>query len=83
MAPIFALLLGKVLEYLADNAEEIVEKIREQFSGVKDDPEVKTSLQEFGFDPTEETLTNLNDVLESKGEDTQKLARVILNNANV
>lgn len=83
MAPIFALLLGKVLEYLADNAEEIVEKIQEQFSSVKDDPEVKTSLQEFGFDPTEETLANLHDVLESKGEDPQKLASVILNNANV
>ena len=83
MAPIVALLLGKVLEYLADNAEEIVEKIREQFSGVKDDPEVVASLQKFGFDPTEETLTSLNDVLESKGEDTQKLASVILNNANV
>lgn len=78
MAPIVALILGKILDYLADHADEIIDAIKNQFLSAKNDPEVRAAVQELGYAPTEENLTKLNDLLEAKGEDTGKLASILV-----
>lgn len=78
MSPLLALILGKVLDYVADHADEIIEAIKNQFSEVKDDPEIKVALQDLGYEPNEEKLNKLNDLLEAKGQDTKQLASILV-----
>lgn len=82
MAPIITLIIGKLLDYLADNADEIIQKIKDQFLSAKD-PEVAAAIQEFGYEPNEESLTKLNDCLAAKGEDVGQLAKILINSATV
>lgn len=78
MAPIVILILGKILDYLSEHADEIIEAIKEQFLSAQNDPEVKIALQELGYAPTEENLKKLSEILEAKGEDTGKLASILV-----
>ena len=78
MTPIVALIIRKILDYLADHADEIIEAIKEQFLSAKEDPGVKAAIQEFGYAPTEDNLTKLSECLEAKGEDTAKLASILV-----
>lgn len=79
MAPIVVLILGKILDYLADHADEIVQAIKDQFLIAETDPDVRAAVQELGYAPNEENLTKLHDVLKEKGEDTEKLAKILVN----
>lgn len=83
MAPIVTLILGKILDYLADHADEIIQKIKDQFLSAREDPEVVAAVQELGYDPSEENLTKLTDALAAKGEDTDKLAKILVNETTV
>ena len=80
---ITAIILQKLLEYLVDNADEILEKIKGSFVTARMDTEVIDAVNDFGYQPTEESLTKLHEVLEAKGEDTQQLAKILINNAHV
>lgn len=81
MSPMIALLLGKILEYLADHVDDVVDLIKKEFLSAQSDPVVKTAVQEFAYNPDEDTLKNLHDVLVEKGEDPDKLAKIIVNSA--
>jgi len=83
MAPIVTLILSKILDYLADHADEIIQKIKDQFLSAREDPEVVAALQEFGYAPNEETLNKLHDTLEAKGEDPKQLAKILVNETTV
>lgn len=83
MAPIVTLILSKILDYLADHADEIIQKIKDQFLSAREDPEVIAAVQELGFDPSQENLTKLHDTLAAKGEDTEKLAKILVNETTV
>lgn len=83
MAPIVTLILGKILDYLADHADEIIAKIKEQFLSAREDPEVVAAVQELGYDPSEENLTKLTETLKAKGEDTEQLAKILVNETTI
>lgn len=83
MSPILTLIISKILDYIADNADEIIQKIKDQFLSAREDPEVVAALQDFGYEPTEEKLAALNGLLETKGEDSQQLAKILINSATV
>lgn len=83
MSPIVALILGKLLEYLSANVDEIIAQIKEAFDGLKDDVTVQHAINDLGYDPSAENLTRLHDLVVSKGEDPQKLAKIIVNSAQV
>lgn len=72
------LIIGKILDYLADNADEIVTAIKEKFHIVETDPELRGAVQELGFSPTEENLHSVAKLLEEKGEDPAKLAALLV-----
>lgn len=78
VAPIVVLILGKVLDYIAENADEIVDAIKDEFLTAKTDTEVQAAIQEFGYAPDEESLGKLHDLLEKKGEDVEKLASILV-----
>lgn len=79
MTPIVVLILGKILDYLAEHADEIIQAIKDQFSIVETDPEVRAAVQELGYAPTEENLTKVHNLLEKKGEDVGELAKILVN----
>jgi len=83
MAPIVTLILSKILDYLADHADEIIQKIKEQFLSTREDPEVVAAVQELGYSPTQENLTKLNDCLAAKGEDVGQLAKILVNETTI
>lgn len=83
MAPILTLIIGKILDYIADNADEIIQKIKDQFLSAREDPEVVAALQNFGYDPNQETLNSLTTILENKKEDVGQLAKILVNSATV
>lgn len=78
MEPIFLLIIGKVLDFIADNAPAIIEEIKNQFPKAMEDPEVATAAREFTYDPNKEGLTRLSDALKEKGEDPEKLASLLV-----
>jgi glycine betaine/choline ABC-type transport system substrate-binding protein len=77
------LLLGLVLDYLRENADKIVAALKAEFLSLADDAEVQGAIQELGYSPSEESLHNLNTVLEAKGEKPEKVAKVLLNETSV
>ena len=81
MAPIVALILGKILDYLADHADEVIRAIKEQFLNA--DEEVHVAINTLGADPSPDNLSKLQEVLEAKGEDVSKLASVLVNQTTV
>ena len=81
MAPIVALILGKILDYLADHADEVIRVIKEQFLNA--DEEVHVAINTLGADPSADNLNKLQEVLEAKGEDVSKLASVLVNQTTV
>lgn len=81
MAPILALVIGKVLDYLADHSDELVEAIRKQFLSVETNPKIKNALLNLGAEPTEQNLTLFHDVLKEENEDVDKLAAILVNKA--
>lgn len=81
MAPIVALILGKILDYLADHADEVIRVIKEQFLNA--DEEVHVAINTLGADPSPDNLNKLQEVLEAKGEDVSKLASVLVNQTTV
>lgn len=83
MHPFLILIVGKLLDFLSEHSDDIVKLIRDQFDSATNDTEVKKALNEFENDPTEESFVALHDKLEAKGEDTQKLAKMVINEATV
>lgn len=83
MAPIIAIILGKLLDYVAAHSDEIVDAIKNKFHIAKTDPEVQAAVQEFGYEPNEKSLDNLHGVLKAKGEDSEQLATLLINQATV
>lgn len=79
MAPIFSLILGKILDYLADHSDEIIDLIRKQFDSNK--TRIHNAIEQLSLAPTEENLNKLHDVLEEEGEDTGQLAKILVNSA--
>lgn len=83
MAPIFALIIGKILDFIADNVGDVIREVKKEYVSCENDAEVQSAINEFGYEPNAETLTKLNDLLVSKGEDPAKLAKVLVNTAQV
>lgn len=83
MAPIFSVILGTILEFLADNAADVIRAIKKEYFDYDNDAEVQVAINEFGYEPNEANLTKLNDLLVSKGAAPEKLAKVIVNTAQV
>lgn len=83
MAPIVALILGKILDYLGDHVDEVINAIKEQFLSVSKDPNLMNAVQELGYSPTEENLNKVHDILKVNGEDTDKLAKILVNATEV
>lgn len=81
--PFLVIIINFILNYVADNADEIIDSIRKQFPLADSDPELRNAIQEFGYDPTELTLDNLNKVLLAKKQSTDALARVLLNKTTI
>lgn len=79
MAPIVTLILAKVLDYLADHADEIIQAIKERFLIANTDPHIQSALQELGYNPTAENLDKVHDLLKSKGQDVGDLAKILVN----
>jgi hypothetical protein len=77
------LLLNFLLSYLAENADAIIDKIKSEYLGLKDDAEVQGAIQEIGYNPTEESLNKLHDLVQARGEDPAKIAKVLLNETTV
>lgn len=75
--PFITIVIGKILDYVLENADEVVEAIRDQI-GCKDDPEVKDTMSEFSYDPSPDNLLKLHNLLEKKGEDPEKLASLLV-----
>ncbi len=83
MPPIVMLLLGKLLDYLADHSDEIIEAIREQFFSARHDPKVMAAVDNLSNNPSKESLEEVHEAMKEYGEDTDKLAKIIINKANV
>lgn len=81
MAPILSLILTKVLDYLASHTEDIIELIQEHFDC--NEEKVEQAIDELRNTPTAESLTKLNDALEEDGQDTEQLAKILVNTATV
>lgn len=79
MAPIVALIVGKILDYLADHASELIQMIKDLFPDLSGDNEIQAAIQELGYAPTEENLVKLSAALEAKGQDTSRLASLLVN----
>ncbi len=78
LIPFLEVMLGKILMYLADHTDEILDAIRAMFSTSKTDAAVGNAIKELGYDPTAENLEKLRKMLDSKGEDTDKLASLLV-----
>ena len=79
MAPIVILMLARILSYITENAEEVAAAIKERFPIANTDPEVSNLIQELGYEPTEDKLNSLHDVLKAKGENPAELAALLVN----
>lgn len=82
MAPIVALIVSKILDYLAGHSGEIVAAIRKEFDSAESNPLVKKAVTTFESVPSPENLTLIHDALEANGDDKEKLAAIIVNNAS-
>lgn len=78
MSPIVGLILSKILDYLADHADEIVQAIKDNFPGAEQDPEMKNAILDLGYAPTEEALTKLHNIMIKKNHDIDKLAGILV-----
>ena len=78
LVPFVEVVLGKILAYIADHTDEILDAIRGLFGSVKTDTKVEHALKELGYDPTAENLNKLRDLLHKNGEDTDKLASLLV-----
>lgn len=78
MNPFLALIVAKVLDYLADHVDEIIDAVKERFLSVKDDPEVCGALCDLKAEPSEENLLKLSNALEAKGQDSNELASLLV-----
>jgi uncharacterized protein YqeY len=78
MSPFIAMLLGKILDYLADHADELVAAIKEHFPTAHEDEDVRNALCDLADEPTKENLETLGEKMAAAGEDTDKLAALIV-----
>lgn len=78
MNPFLALIIGKVLDYLAEHVDELIEAVKEKFLVAKTDPAVCGALCDLKIDPSEENLVKLSAALEAKGEDPAQLAGLLV-----
>lgn len=83
MAPLLAVILGKLLDYVAEHADDIVEAIKKQFEIKDSDTSMLNALKELGYAPTEENLNKVHDLLVASGKDGSKLADVLINETTV
>lgn len=80
---ILSLILSKILDYVAEHVDDIIDAIKEQFDLVDKDPEVKQAVQELGYSPCHENLEKLSNLLKDKGEDPAKLAAILVGKTQV
>ncbi|MBL0320540.1 MAG: hypothetical protein IPP74_14790 [Alphaproteobacteria bacterium] len=83
MPPYVLVILNLILDYIANNADEIVKAIKDKFLTSKTVPAVVSAIQEFGYAPSGENLEKLHTVLKENGEDADQLAKILINSATV
>ena len=79
LAPIVTLIISRIIDYIANNPDEIISAVKEQFPSLADNSGFQVALQELGYDPTEDKLNVLHDMLDAKGENPAFLAQVLVN----
>ena len=74
-----ALIVAKVVEFVAENADDVLLAIKEKFSKVlSDNIEVSNAAHDLAYEPSEEKLQKFSELLEQKGEDPEKLASLLV-----
>lgn len=82
MGPVLVLILSKVLDFVSNNADEIVKAIKEEF-GITEEHIENSLLNDFVYEPSEEKLNKLYEVLKGKNKDADKLASILINKTEV
>lgn len=82
MSPFVQLILTKLIDYIAKNAEEYILKLKDHFLKTED-PEIAQAIQEVGFEPSEDNLAKLNNILVAKGYGSDELVKTLINSAQV
>lgn len=83
MSPFLALILGHILSYIVEHADEIRDAIFEMFPELKGDPDVEQAVNDLTAEPNEARIAALESVIDAKGADSEKLAAAVLNKAEV
>lgn len=79
MAPIFVIIIGKVLDYIGEHSGEIVDVIRDEFLKDKPNEKVKEAIDNLGYNPSATNLDALHETLKEGGYDSDKLAAILIN----
>lgn len=82
MNPFLTLILSNLIDYIAKNAESFILQLKDKFLKTED-PEIQAAINDVGFEPNENNLNKLHDVLLAKGHKPDELAKVLINNAQV
>ncbi len=83
MSPFLALILGHILSYIVDHADEIRDAIFDMFPELKGDKDVEQAVNDLTAEPNEARIAALENVIADKGCDAEKLAAAVLNKAEV
>lgn len=76
-----AVILSKIFDYLADHTGEVIDLIKEAFDCSSE--KVESAIEELKKIPTAESLVQLQEALEEDGQDTEQLAKILVNTATV
>lgn len=82
MSPFVQLILVKLIDFIAKNAEKYILELKDKFLK-GEDPELSAAINEVGFEPNEENLNKLNAILVAKGYGSDELAKTLINSAQV
>lgn len=82
MSPFVQLILVKLIDFIAKNAEKYILELKDKFLKTED-PEIAQAIQEVGFEPSEDNLNKLNAILVAKGYGQDELATTLINSAQV
>jgi len=66
MAPWLVFVVGKLLDVIADHADEIVAAIKALFPDLSEDHEVRSAINELGYEPCEKNFERVCDLVDSK-----------------
>lgn len=82
LAPFLTILFSKLLDYLADNSDEIVKALKDLLLK-EHDQEIANAINDLGFEPNEDTLSRLYNVVEKKKKNTEDFASLLLTKAKI